>query len=1310
VIPFCIRNPFLTLSAALALALAGLWAWREIPVDALPDLSDNQVIVWAEWPGQSPQDMDQQVTSRLARELQGLPGVQTVRGMSLYGASYLYVIFEERRDLYECRTRVLERLSQLSGLLPPGVNARLGPDATAMGQVYAFTLQGPRDLESKRYLLDQIVVPALRAVPGVAEVAPAGGVVREYQIDVEPTRLEEQGLTLDMLMMAVRSAGRDVGAMSVEQSGVETMIRGAGFIRSVADVENIVLRGNRTLGAGLRLGDIATVTLGGQFRQGLLADGYQEHVGAIIGLRVREDPQRVIDAVKRSLATLAPTFAREQVTVVPFYDRSQLIRETTATLSATLVEAVVTTAVVVIAFLLHVRASLAVALSLPLGMLFTFLVMRLAGVGANIMSLAGIAIAIGVMVDFGIIMTENITQHLVDLQEKCRRAGRAMPTSPFDPEITQAVITAAQEVARPLLTSAATTVIGFLPIFALQDQAGRLFTPLALTKSLAISGAVLFGTLLVPVLCRLLLPPWHIRKPVLFALAGLAGGLAFGWFIRDGWSLPVDYGRWALTLPGWLFAPLFAAAVALIVWRLGREKLVNYEENPASHAIHVAYEWAYNHLQRHKVSFTVVIATLAFGGYLLGLGWPTLSWPLRQSFALVGADLSHTTLDQALTRTFPGVGSSFLPPLDEGSLLFMPSIPATGGLGEAQRIMLAQNRLIESVPEVASVMGKMGRAETALDPAPLGMIETVVLLKPYAEWPVHALTDPDGTERTRPRTLAEVRAALAAITDIPGVAPSWLQPIETRVVMLSTGIRSLIALQVLGDDSDALERFAEKAEKIIQSTPGAADVQMQREGGKPYAEVRLDPAKLARFGLTTEQVMRTVETALGGMALTYSVEGALRYPVRIRYLRERRDDPDELTQIQIPVTAGHGAIPLSSLLAAPTVYTLELTSSVPVSSSEIGSSPGPVPGIGSSPGPVSGIGSSPGPVPEIGSSPGPVPGIGSSPGPVSEISNLKSQIPASSPPSAPTSQLLASLSLTHQRNLTILSPTRAELTLPAGEPLPAALASAVVATRPSEAGLTSTIGPMAIRSEAGKRTQYVLLNAQGRGEVEVVRDADARLRAALSAGQLELPRGATFRWVGRYEQKLKADASLRWIIAASLGVMIILIYLGTRSWLITSIIILANASVTTAGGFFFVWWWGAELTTAVIVGFIVLLGVMFNDGILLGTYIQEQFKTPPRDVAEVHARVFHAGLRRRRPAIMTNATTMLSLIPVLWATGRGSELMQPMVLPVVGGMIFDVVSLFSVPVFFTWYWERKLARQAARTPAPLSVPSTQPAS
>ncbi len=1238
---FAIRNIFVTLAAALALAIAGVWAWRNVPVDAIPDLSDNQVIVWAEWPGKSPQDMDQQVTARLARELQGLPGVQTVRGMSLYGASYVYVIFEERRDLYDSRTRVLERLSQIQGVLPTGVIPRLGPDATAMGQIYAFTLQGPRDIEKKRFILDQIVAPAIRAVPGVAEVAPAGGVVREYQIDVDPTRLEEQGITLDMLMMAVQQAGRDVGAMSVEQSGVETMIRGVGFIRSVQDVENVIIRGDRLKGAGLRLGDIANVQLGGQFRQGLLADGYQEHVGAVVAMRVGGDPKSTIDDIKRRIIDLGPTLTREKLAVVSFYDRSQLIRETTTTLSHTLVEAVVTTVIVVVAFLLHIRASLVVAVSLPLGMLFTFLVMRLAGVGANIMSLAGIAIAIGVMVDFGIIMTENITQHLVDLQEKCKKEGRPMPTSPFNEEITDAVITGAREVARPLLTSAATTVIGFLPIFALTDQAGRLFAPLALTKSLAISGAVIFGTLLVPVLCRLLLPPWQVRKPVLLALAGLAGGLAFGWFIRDGWTMPFEYGRWSMTVPGWLLAPVVAALAALTVWRLGRERLVNYEENPMSRGIHVAYEWAYTRILRHRVAFTVVIASMAIGGYLLGAGWQTLSWPLRKGFDAIGADLSKTTVDRALTKLFPGVGSSFLPPLDEGSLLFMPSIPATGGLGEAQRVMFAQNQLIETVPEVAGVMGKMGRAETALDPAPIGMIETVVLLKPYKDWPVHEFRRPDGKEEKRPRSLREVRDALAAISDIPGVAPSWLQPIETRVVMLSTGIRSLIALQVLGDDTAAMEHFAEAAEKVIQATPGAVDVQMQREGGKPYAEIRLDPARLARFGLTNERVMQTIEGALGGMAVTYSVEGALRYPIRVRYLRERRDDPDELMQLQVPAAAGHGAIPLSSLLATPTVYTLAFAESAPDASA-----------------------------------------------------------------------FLADLPLSHQRNFTIVEPRRAELTVAAGDPLPPMVSAAiresrvrVTGERRSENGLTYTIGPMAIRSEGGKRTQYVMLNARDRGEVEVVRDADARLRAALADGRLEMPPGATYRWVGRYEQKLKADEKLRWIIAAAMAVMVILIYVGTRSWLITSIIVLCNATVTTAGGFFFVWLWGVEMTTAVVVGFIVLLGVMFNDGILLGTYIQEQFKTRPKDVAEVNQRVFIAGLRRRRPAIMTNATTLLSLIPVLWATGRGSEVMVPMVLPVVGGMLFDVISLFSVPVFFTWYWERKLAREA-ETSGAVAVPAS----
>jgi Cu(I)/Ag(I) efflux system membrane protein CusA/SilA len=1229
-IPAAIRNPLITLAIAASLVIAGIWAWRHVPVDAIPDLSDNQVIVWAEWPGKSPEDIDLQVTSRLARELQGLPGVTTVRGMSLYGASYVYVIFDEKRDLYECRTRTLERLSQVQALMPSGVQARLGPDATAMGQVFSFSLQGRRDTESKRFVLDQVVVPALKGVPGVAEVAPVGGVVREYQIDIDPTRLEEQGITIDMLMMAVQNAGRDVGAMSVEHSGVETMIRGLGFIRDIKDVEDIVIRGNAARSAGLRLKDIASVRLGGSVRQGILADGDQEQVGAIVAMRVKEDPKAVINAVKLRLADLAPALEKERLTAIPFYDRSQLILETNATLAHTLIEELIVTVLVIVVFLLHARASLAVAISLPLGVLTTFLAMHLLGVSANIMSLAGIAIAIGVMVDFGIVMTENITQHLVELQEKRVKAGLEPPRNPFDPEVTAAVIAGAQEVSRALMTAAATTIIGFLPIFVLTDQAGRLFIPLAITKTLAIGGAVIFGMLLVPLLCRLLLPPWQIRTSIILGLAGLAGGLAFGWFAVDGITLRFDHDRWSITIPGLLVGPLLGGLAAYVVWRLGRERLVSYEENPVSHGIHVAYDWAYTRIQRHRIAFTCTIATLALTGWMLGIGWQSLSWPLRKGISLAGGDLSTLAIDKAMTRAFPGIGASFLPPLDEGSLLYMPSIPATGGLGETLRVLTTQNQLIGTIPEVAQVMGKMGRAETALDPAPIGMIETVVLLRPYVEWPLHEITQTDGTVERRPRTLAEVRQALSAISDIPGVAPSWLQPIETRVVMLSTGIKSKIALQVLGDDAEGLERFAEQAEKIVQMVPGAADVQMQREGGKPYAEIRLDQERMARFGITTEGVMQTVETALGGMPIAFSVEGTQRYGVRIRYSRERRDDFDEMSLMQVPIGPGkHGAIALQSLVAVPVVHTVALEGLT-------------------------------------------------------------------------AAEWLAGQTLTIQRNTVVLAPERIEVTLPAGEDPLVATARPhhggvrPLSARPSATALTYTIGPMAIRSEGGKRTQYVLLNARGRAEVEVVRDADARVRAAIAAGRLDLPTGATFRWVGSYEQKLKADQTMTWVIAAAMAVMLVLIYLGTRSLLTTAIIISCNVTVTTAGGFIAVWLAGVEMTTAVIVGFLVLLGVMFNDGILLGTYLHEQFRIPPRNLEEMNRRIFTAGLRRRRPALMTNLTTLLSLVPILWSEGRGAEVMRPMVLPVIGGMVADLLSLFSVPVFYAWWWEAKLGREARR--------------
>jgi Cu(I)/Ag(I) efflux system membrane protein CusA/SilA len=1121
-----------------------------------------------------------------------------------------------------------------------------------MGQVFAFTLQGRRDVEAKRHVLDQIVVPALRGVRGVAEVAPVGGVVREYHIDVDPTRLEEQAITLDMLMMAVGRAGRDVGAMSIEQSGVETMLRGVGFIRSAREIEDIVIRANQDQRAGLRLKDIATVTLGGAVRQGLLADAEQEQAGAIVAMRVHEDPSAVIRAVKQRLLELRPALEQERLTAIPFYDRSQLINETRHTLVGTLIEELIVTALVVLFFLLHARASLSVALVLPLGVAATFLAMWALGVSANLMTLAGIAIAIGVMVDFAIVMTENITQHLCALQAKhahleeqraesreqraeagprprlsalCSLISDLPHQSPFNKEVIDAVVAGAREVARPLMTAAATTIVGFLPIFVLDDQAGRLFVPLAVTKTLAIAAAVAFGMLLVPVLCRFLLPPWEVRRSWLIALTGFVAGGVGLWIGLDGLSIPRDHGRWLVHIPGWIAGPFAAVLAGAVVWRLGRERLVDPEHNAVARGIHVAYEWALTRLLRHKVAFTLAIVLLASSGWLIGFGWRTLSWPLAQGFALVGGDLRATRLDATLSATFPGLGSSFLPPLDEGSLLFMPSLPAGAGLGETQRVMAVQNQAIADLPEVAAVMGKMGRAESALDPAPIGMIETVVLLKPYREWPVQEISRADGGVERRPRTLAEVRQVLAAVTDIPGVAPSWLQPIETRVVMLSTGIRSPLALQLQGDDHAALERVAEQVEPLLRGVRGAADVQMQREGGKPYAELRLDSERLARFGLSVEQVMQAVEVALGGMPLAWSVEGTQRYAVRVRYARERRDDHDEIDQVQVPRGNGqHGAIPLSLLAARPVEHDLRLAG-------------------------------------------------------ISAATWLRLQ------------------PLTTQRNATVVGADRVLLTLPAGERPEQVVTTTsgtwtITGTTPSAHAFTYVIGPMAIRSEGAKRTQYVLLRAEGRGEVEVIEDADAVLRTALAEKHIVLPSGVTWRWVGRYEQQVKAAETMRWVLITSVVVMLVLIVIGTRSWLVTGIIVGSNLSVSTAGGFIAVWLAGAELTTAVAVGFLVLLGVMFNDGILLGTYLHDQFKTLPKDVADAHRRVFLAGVRRRRPALMTNCTTLLALIPVLWSDGRGAEVMRPMVLPVIGGMIADLISLFSVPVFYAWFWEWRLRR------------------
>ncbi|MBA2479265.1 MAG: efflux RND transporter permease subunit [Planctomycetes bacterium] len=1226
-IALAIRNPLIIATLAIAILASGYWAYQRLAVDAIPDLSDPQVVVTAQWPGRSPEDVYVQVTSRIASDLQGVAGARTVRGTTLPGAAFVQVLFSAGVGIADARAAIIERLSSLQGHLPKDVVARIAPDTTAMSQVFAFTVQGPRDIEARRRIIDQTIVPSLRSIPGVAEAAPVGGVVREYHVDVDPLRLEEQGLSMEMVAMALQRSGRDVGAMSVENAGLEAMVRGVGALRSVGDVESIIVRGERKSGAGLFLKDIATISVGGASRQGILSDEHGEQAGVIVSMRRGADPTSVIQLVRARLDELSSALARDELEVVPYYDRSLLIQETRATLHHTMMHELIVTILVVMAFLMHVRSCIAISITLPLGLFATFLAMHSCGIPANLMSLAGIAIAIGVMVDMGIVVAENIFQRLTALQQRLAEAGESMPGSPWDARIVETVRSGVSEVSPAIITASLTTIVGFVPIFALDGQAGRLFAPLAATKTLAIASAAIFGLFLVPMLCRLLLPPWQAPRWIRIAAAVIIGAIVVFCF-ANGFAVPMDHGRWRIEVSGWVAAPVMGMLSAWVVWTFGGERLRPASQAPVSHGIQVAYRWILTRILDHKRLFLGTCVLIAVAGFLAGSGYSRLSAPLRAVAGSCGVDLRTTGADRWLRAAFPGLGDGFLPPLDEGGLLFMPSILSQGGIGESLRIMQSQNRAIAAVPEVASLMGKLGRAESGLDPAPTGMVETVIQLKPYRDWPEVDVPTPGGTTERRPRTLTEVRAALAEATDIPGVAPSWLQPIEARVVMLADGIKSPVALQVAGDDRHDVQRFTEAVERILRLVPGAVDVSAQREDGKPYAEVRLDDQRLARYGLDREGAMMSVEAALGGMPVAATIEANQRYAVRLRYARERRDDPDELALTQVGLmVGGHGAITLSSLVKPPQIHLLTCD-------------------------------------------------------------------PALDP-----LDIRRGLTPEHARNLTIVAPGKVEMTVPAGESLPPAIALALASgrmrldsIRPHPHALTWTIGPMSVRSENGKRVSHVFMNPAEGVAQEVVAESNRRIASAIRDGSLEQPANTTYRWVGRSENQARADRIMRVVIGASLCLMVILIYLGTRRWMTTAVIVCANLPVTVGGALLALWAWDVQLTIAVAVGFLALLGTMFNDGILIGIYLDQLFKDVPADVQAVRQRVIAGGLRRIRPALMTNVVAIAALAPVLWLDGRGSEIMTPMALPIIGGMCVNLVSVFTVPCVYAWYWERRVRR------------------
>ena len=1340
-----LHTPLLALILAGALAVFGWQALERNPKDAIPDIAENQVIVFSEWMGRSPKDVDEQVTYPLTVALQGVPEVKEIRATSGFGWSIVYVVFKDDAEFYWARSRVLERLNVAQGQLPTGVTPRLGPDATALGQIFWYTVENgwyspdrpglrfAEDgvltaasrsmlIESDSQLAEQVdaaepfidpisgsslifsqlpldrlrsmqdfdVKLALESVEGVSEVASIGGYVRQYQIDVNPEALRAFQAPLARLVAAVNSANIDVGAKVVEENGMEILIRGIGFLggeqRSAAeradreaavirDLENIVIHADN--GTPVYMHQVATVNVGPDFRRGALDKLGAEAVGGAVTMRFGENPLTVIERVKNKIDIIERGLP-PGVRVNAFYDRSKLIHETMGTLTAALTQELAITIVAVVLFLLHFRSSLVIAVTLPLAVLFAFICMQALKLPSNIMSLAGIAIAIGTMVDMGIVMLENIYQYLTDHRAEYTRVetdARGRPREIIDHERRgELVREAATEVGSAILTAISTTVVSFVPVFFLEGQAAKLFTPLAWTKTFCMVGAVILALTVVPPLAATLLRNRRASLPFALGLAAVIGAvLATVWGSAAvihprllGFTSAIEaYLGWATMFT----AGTIGLATALVVFVTLRERIKPIEQNPISRFIHWVYEPTLRWILHHKALFLAIPVSLVIWGLAIWIGWSTLLsvliWPLETVglspitwtaacwlhlglAAVVGFVLSPLLINtvhvmfglrRRLGATRPawlpwakrivavgvfliaaflfdrtnavgrndaavasvltptptgsytdyaplqallddkGIGQEFMPPLDEGDFLYMPSVLPAGSINTVMDVMRKQDIQFARIPEVEMVVGKLGRIESPLDPAPVGMLETMILLKPRDAWPV--VDDPEFTGMRRKRTMDEIWEDIKAAGSFPGVLPSvQLQPIRTRIEMLSTGFNAKIGIKVYGDSIERCEELAVQIEQLLRARLDHAQaVSAIRVSGKPYLEFQIDREAIARYGVNIADVQQVIEVAIGGKNLTTTYEGLDRYPVRIRYERELRDEVPDLERILVP-TPGGAQIPI---------------------------------------------------------------------GMVADIQRVT--------------------------------------------------------------------GPMSVRREGAKYVSYVTMSNQGIDEMTLVRNGQRIIDEALINGELEMPEGYHLRWAGSYERNIRAKNRLAVLVPLVLLINFLLIYLQFKSWPLTLVIFLA-IPVAFAGGFILLDWWPnvqdglytaglmdrpfpgdyMYLTVAVWVGFIALFGIAVDDGIVIGTYLDQTFRRDKvKRYEEIEDRVVHAGLRRIRPTLMTTFTTLAALTPVLLTTGRGSDVMTPMALPVFGGMLVALISIFVVP---TCYCAIKQARWKLGFPDP----------
>ncbi len=1207
----------------------GGWQRSPVAVDAIPDIGENQQIVFTEWPGRSPQDVENQITYPLTTALLGIPNIKVIRSSSMFGFSSIYIIFEDfsayeklvnGKDFYWTRSRVLEKLVSLpAGTLPTGVQPMLGPDATALGQIFWYTLEGRDkdgkptggwDLEELRTIEDWQVRLKLRSAIGVSEVASIGGFVREYQIDVDPDAMRAFNVGLEEVFEAVRQSNIDVGAQTIELNRVEYLVRGIGFIKTTQDIEDAVITVNDNVPVQIK--HVAKVTWGPQIRVGALDKTGAEAVGGVVVARYGSNPLEVIKNVKKKIEEISPGLPSKaladgtvsRVTIVPFYDRTGLIYETLATLNDAIYQEVLITVIVIGIMVMHLRSSILISSMMPLAVLGCFIMMRIFGVDANIVSLSGIAIAIGAITDMGIVICENILKHLDE--------------DPADMPRTEVIHRAAAEVGSAVLSACVSTIISFIPVFFMSGPEGKLFKPLAFTKTFALFASIVIALAIIPPAAHILFFPRKIGTKYirtilycLLAMVGLAIGFAFSWLTGLAIIAFAGFYLFKDRIPQRLqkAAPMVANIIVLMLvavlltsnwYPLGVQKglVINLIFVGGlivglmslillfQHFYEPILRWCLN----HKAAFLSLPAALLVLGALIWFGFDRV-------FGFVPKVFRSNSAWSAAAHTFPGLGREFMPPLDEGSFLYMPTTMAHASIGEALDILEKQDMAIGSIPEVESVVGKIGRADSALDPAPVGMIETVINYKDeyitdssgrrmtfrYDKRQGNFVRDADGNLIEDPygrpyrqwrdtiHTPDDIWKEIVAAAQIPGTtsAPK-LQPIAARLVMLQSGMRAAMGVKIKGPDLETIEKVGFELEKMLKETPGVepATVIADRIIGKPYLEIVPDRQSLARYGISIEQFQRVVEVAIGGMQVTTTVEGRYRFPVRIRYLRDLRGQIEALEKILIPSMEGPAQIPLIQL-------------------AEIRYVRGP------------------------------------------EV--IKSED-------------------------------------------------------------TALVGYVLFDKKSGYAEVNVVENAarviqEKEAAKEFVRPAGVDITFA---GAYENQLHATWTlmilvpvalfsiFIIVYFQFRAVSTTLMVFV----GVMVswsgafLLIWLYGQPWYMDFSLFGVNMRELFQVH-------PINLSVAVWVGFLALFGISDDDGIVMGTYLDYSFRShTPATIEQVRTITIAGAKRRVRAALMTGSTTVLALIPVFTSTGRGSDIMVPMAIPSFGGMIIEMLTLLIVPVLY----------------------------